>query len=83
MMACLCANVELQCIFQALLLVYSGGIPGASPPPLPSICCGSGYWVYSSSDDIIDPKARLLSRNGLILTYSIPGSKKKHCNQWL
>ncbi len=27
------------------------------PPPLPSICCGSSYWVYSSSDDIIHPKA--------------------------
>lgn len=66
-MTCLCANVQLKCIFQALLLVYSGGFPGASP--LPSICCGSaGYWVYFSSDDIIDPKARHLARNWLILT---------------
>lgn len=79
-MICLCVYVEVKCIFQALLLVYSGGFPGASP--FPHICCGSaGYWVYFSSNDIIDPKARHLSRNCSIILYSItaflPGTKKK------
>jgi len=56
--------------------------------PFPPICCGSaGYWVYSSSDDIIDPKARHLSRNGPIVFYIItdflPRTKKNFFSRFV